>query len=138
MAKKTSAQLDREIAAVLSNGISDGWYIEDEIGTKHVFYGPFASKEAAYRAAYYRNTFAPDYESKFLAGSYSPLYVNSDTARYLRDVPEAVFGKGAKIIQRSPSQVKIHPSWREEWGRWKSSFPDLTYQAFQDRYWTSV
>jgi hypothetical protein len=143
---KTSAQLDAEIAEALAapraakarEGISEGWYIEDELGTKHVLYGPFASKEAAHRAAYYRNAFAPNYEEKFLAGSHSPLYVDSDTARYLRDAPEDVFGKGAQVIQRPLSQVKIHPSWSEEWRRWKRNYPKLTYAAFQDRHWTNV
>lgn len=136
--KKSAAQLEREITAVLSKGISEGWYITDEVGTKHVFYGPFASKDAAYRAAYYRNAFVPDYENKFLTGVYSPLHVDNETSRYLREVPEDVFGKGAKVTQRSPSQVKLHPSWREEWGRWKKHYPDLTYSAFQDRHWANV
>lgn len=72
--KTTPAQLDREIAAALTKGISEGWYITDDLGGKHVFYGPFASKEATYQAAYYRNAFAPDYESKFLTDSYNPLH----------------------------------------------------------------
>lgn len=138
MKRTRSAQLDAEIAAALTKSISEGWYITDERGTKHVFYGPFASKEAAYRAAYYRNAFTPDYEGTFLAGSYSPLHVDSDTARYLRDAPEDVLGKGAQITQRPISQLKVHPSWREEWGRWKVHDPDLTYAAFQDRHWTNV
>ncbi len=136
--RKTAAQLDAEIAAALTNGISEGWYIDDELGTKHVFYGPFASKEAAYRAAYYRNAFAPDYESTFVGGRYNPLHVDSEAARYLRDAPEDVFGKGSQVIQRSTAQVKIHPSWRAEWARWKRDGLDLTYPAFQDRHWANV
>ena len=135
---RTPAQLEREIAAALVGGISEGWYITDERGTKHVFYGPFVSKEASYRAAYFKNAFAPDYEGVFLTGRYNPLYVDGETARYLREAPEAVLEKGARVVQRAAGQVKIHPSWRAEWARWKRQLPDLSYPAFQDRHWANV
>ena len=107
--KKSSAELDREIAEALAG--AHYYFTIDRRGGHRTIYGPFDTRKDAEYAGYFAKPVAErDSQPANIYFMRGVQFYDADEIRSLRDYPTEYDLKSVKLKRGNPP---VHPSWRE-------------------------